>query len=259
MKNKIILILTSFFLISSFLLTSISLNIIPLVIKKETFVYEYGHTEISTNLADYITANEFVMNAATLDLSDVSNDVGVYIALVNYMNKDYPFYIKVVDTIKPVAKLKEVEVFIEVGSTLVASDLVEIIEENSKSSVYFNDNFSYEEEKLYLLAGTYIENIIVVDSSNNSSSNLRIKISVGKKTNTPVLSGCFDKTIELNSLFNPYQGVSAQDGLGVDITSRINIIKNKVDTSKVGEYEVTYSVTNIDGNTTQKTIKVTVE
>lgn len=258
MKNRIILFFTFSFTFFSMIILFKSFNIIPLVLKKDTFVYEYGQSTISTDVSDYIIANDFITSEAKLILDDVGSDVGIYIAKISYLSKEYPFFIKIVDTINPIAALKEVEIFVEIGSTVVALDLVEIIEEYSKSIVYFSENNVYEEERVYLSAGTFIENIVVVDSSNNASSNLRVKISVGKKSHYPLIIG-EDVIIEIDSLFNPYLDINAEDGLGININSKINILKNTVDTSKKGEYEVIYSVTNTEGNTTQLTRKVTVE
>lgn len=258
MKTKIISFFTLFFFLSSLLCVFVGMKITPIELKKDTFVYEYGVHMISYDIEDYVIANDFVKQNAILHMDDVKNEVGIYQAMVEYNNNLFPFTIKVVDTINPIAVLKEIEVFVDIDSVVVASDLVDIIEDNSSTTVYFNNNNEFVEQIHYLLAGMYVENIIVVDSSNNASSLLRVKISVGKTTVYPYFIGCQDTTIDQYDNFNPYYNVTANDGLGNDISSRIYIIKNDVDTSKKGTYEVIYSITNADGNMTQQTRKVTV-
>ena len=61
---------------------------------------------------------------------------------------------------------------------------------------------------------------------------------------TPTLTGIDDIEVLKNSKFNPLDGVKATDGSGNDITKNIKILKNNVNTDKVGDYEVIYSITN---------------
>ena len=68
-----------------------------------------------------------------------------------------------------------------------------------------------------------------------------------------------DKTIEVGDEFDPRADVTAEDEEDGDITDKIEVVKNTVDTKKAGKYEVTYKVTDSDGATRTKTIKVTVK
>lgn len=68
-----------------------------------------------------------------------------------------------------------------------------------------------------------------------------------------------DKTIEVGDTFDPKVGVTAKDAEDGDLTDKIEVVKNTVDTKKAGKYEVTYKVTDSDGATRTKTIKVTVK
>ena len=87
---------------------------------------------------------------------------------------------------------------------------------------------------------------------------LRVKIVVGHHGNYPTLLGITDIEIKKGEKFDPMAGVSASDGNGNDITSRIQILKNNVKYDKEGVYEVIYSVKNDNGNTLQRTRKVEV-
>ena len=68
-----------------------------------------------------------------------------------------------------------------------------------------------------------------------------------------------DKTITVGDTFDPKAGVTAKDAEDGDLTNKIEVVKNTVDTKKAGEYEVTYKVIDSDGATCTKTIKVTVK
>ncbi len=67
-----------------------------------------------------------------------------------------------------------------------------------------------------------------------------------------------DRTITVGDRFDAMSGVSASDVEDGDLSNQIQVIRNTVDTSKAGEYEVTYSVTDAQGATAEKMIKVTV-
>ena len=67
-----------------------------------------------------------------------------------------------------------------------------------------------------------------------------------------------DKTIEVGDIFDHKADVTAEDEEDGDITDKIEILENEVDTTKPGKYEVTYKVTDSGGASHVKTIKVTV-
>lgn len=73
----------------------------------------------------------------------------------------------------------------------------------------------------------------------------------------PVINAT-NREINLNSEFNELYNVTAIDNEDKDITKNIKVIKNTVDTTKVGTYEVTYQVTDSFGHIVTKTINITV-
>ena len=68
-----------------------------------------------------------------------------------------------------------------------------------------------------------------------------------------------DKTITVGDEFDPLKDVTATDKEDGDLTSVIEVLKNEVNTTKAGTYEVTYKVTDRQGASSVKTIKVTVK
>lgn len=83
------------------------------------------------------------------------------------------------------------------------------------------------------------------------------RLGEGEEIQAPVIN-VEDKVIKLGDTFNPFHGVTAIDSLGNDITERLEIVENTVDTSKEGEYKVIYKVVDDNGRETSKEIKVTV-
>ncbi|MDR1568568.1 MAG: DUF5011 domain-containing protein [Streptococcaceae bacterium] len=62
----------------------------------------------------------------------------------------------------------------------------------------------------------------------------------------PSFTGVGDVTLTVGEQFNPLTGVKAIDVNGNDVTAAIEVTSN-VDTTKVGSYEVTYSVVSVSG------------
>lgn len=79
-------------------------------------------------------------------------------------------------------------------------------------------------------------------------------ITIAKRTITvtdnikPVITGADDVTIDFGGLFDLMEGVSAADNVDGDLTSRI-IVSGDVNSEVPGTYLVTYTVTDLSGNT----------
>ncbi|MBC2195858.1 LPXTG cell wall anchor domain-containing protein [Listeria booriae] len=103
--------------------------------------------------------------------------------------------------------------------------------------------------------GTYHVTYSVTDSDGNTTTKT-ITVTVSSN-NAPVITVA-DKTLKKGASFDPMAGVTASDTEDGNVTDKVTVTANDVDTSAVGTYHVTYSVTDSDGNTTTKTITVTV-
>lgn len=68
-----------------------------------------------------------------------------------------------------------------------------------------------------------------------------------------------DKTLTVGDTFDAMKGVTATDAEDGDLTDKIVITKNTVDTSKAGKYTVVYEVTDSHGTRVVRTIYVTVQ
>lgn len=103
--------------------------------------------------------------------------------------------------------------------------------------------------------GIYLVTYVVLDSQQNSGSFDRPVAVVADSL--PVILA-FDKGIDLGSVFDPLAQVYAYDKEDGFITSSLKVLADNVDTSAVGEYHVTYGVTDSDANYTELTIGVSV-
>ena len=85
------------------------------------------------------------------------------------------------------------------------------------------------------------------------------KPSVDIETNEKPVINAKDLELKVGDKFDALNGVTASDKEDGDLTSKIKVVENTVDTKKVGNYKVTYKVTDSDNNETTLTINVTVK
>lgn len=76
-------------------------------------------------------------------------------------------------------------------------------------------------------------------------------------TTSPVISGAVDATYYLNETVDLTAGVTAVDNIDGNITANINI-DGTVDTTTLGVYTITYSVSDAAGNYTEVEIDITI-
>ncbi|MFD1716447.1 immunoglobulin-like domain-containing protein [Georgenia deserti] len=105
--------------------------------------------------------------------------------------------------------------------------------------------------------GEYELTYSVTDSDGATASVVRT-VTVAEPPNAaPVIEGADDATVDFGADFDPMAGVTATDPEDGDLTSEITV-DGTVDTSTPGEYELTYTVTDSDGDSTTVTRIVTV-
>ena len=130
---------------------------------------------------------------------------------------------------------------------------------------YLGRNIDVEIKGDYDLAtaGEYNVTIIAIDRLGNKSEK-ELKIIVEKKSVTaPVINNAptieaSDVNLFVGDKFNELENVTANDKEDGDLTDKIEVIENTVDTTKAGRYIVTYSVSDSEGAKGTKTINVVV-
>ncbi|MBC1801435.1 immunoglobulin-like domain-containing protein [Listeria booriae] len=104
-------------------------------------------------------------------------------------------------------------------------------------------------------AGTYHVTYSVTDSDDNTTTKT---ITITVLTNEKPVITATDITQKAHRSVDPMAGVTASDLEDGDLTANIKIIADDINIDVPGEYHVTYSVLDSDGNETEKTITVTI-
>ena len=105
------------------------------------------------------------------------------------------------------------------------------------------------------VAGVYEITYEVTDSYNQKTTKT-IKVTVLKNQN-PVINAS-NKVIVVGTEFKELDGVTATDKEDGNITNKLKVIENTVNTNSKGTYKVTYEVVDSANNKTTKTIEVKV-
>ena len=106
------------------------------------------------------------------------------------------------------------------------------------------------------VAGTYKVTYKVVDSSNGETTKT-IKVTV-LENNAPVINAS-NRTLYVGDKFNELENVTATDNEDGDLTHKIIVLENTVNTNAQGTYKVSYQVTDSRNKTTTKDITVTIK
>ncbi|GAA0715733.1 hypothetical protein GCM10008904_32870 [Paraclostridium ghonii] len=104
--------------------------------------------------------------------------------------------------------------------------------------------------------GTYIVRYQVTDSK-GATTNKTIFVSV-KSNDKPIIHGTNNMNIKKETTFDPIKGVTATDTEDGNITKNIKT-SGSVDTNNQGKYELIYTVTDSDGNTTTAKRIITID
>ena len=100
------------------------------------------------------------------------------------------------------------------------------------------------------------------DTTNYETVEVEIRVEVvpaiSQVDKAPVIHA-EDKTLTVGDTFDAMKGVTTTDAEDGDLTDKIVIAKNTVDTSKAGKYTVVYEVMDSHGTRVVRTIYVTVQ
>lgn len=206
---------------------------------KRSVTIELG-SELVFSKTDYVEADPDILYLIDVDTSSVNMSVvGEYPIIVTYKDDQDTITAEVVDTTPPVAKLVTGEVTIEIGETIVVTDLVRQVEDFSSVMIGFSSNG--EEQLTFSETGDQTIEIFLTDSAGNRQTYLVSMHVLPVDTIAPVISGINDMTITLGQSPDLYDGIEAWDDRDGNLTDQITCTDD-IDVYHEGVYSITYSI-----------------
>ncbi len=248
---------------------------------------ELGDEE-GIKVTDILDISKDEAKDAKLDTKDVDfYKEGSYDAKLTYNKKDYTVKVKIKDTTAPEVTAKE-NIGVQPGTPVRVTDCIAtLLEKSGRVDAEFKEkpestsdtegtetvndtesdkdtsnmyaigdvDLNENDEVVYDTVGDYDNDIVITDEAGNEST-VAVKITV---LDEPVLNGVADKTVAVGETIDYMSGVTATDGKGEDITSSVEVDSSSVDTNTVGDYKVTYKVTDKYGLTNRTVVTFSVK
>lgn len=246
MKKKIILLIVVVFMccMSAGLLYFVSLPMIQFINKEATI-------EINETL----DASQYIQATHRCDKKDIyidtsqvkMNQIGTYPLVYKVKDKEYSINLKVVDTQPPIIETNDIEK--DLGEAINIEDVVVSIQDDTPTKTYWKEDYDFTKEGLQ-------EVIVVVEDEAGNCSEKSVKINLIKDDEKPTLIGLKDITVYKNDKVDYLKGITAKDNR--DENPTIKVDDSQVNLSKIGTYQVKYTVKDKAGNQNTYTKTVTV-
>lgn len=174
-----------------------------------------------------------------IDASKVdTKKLGDYTIVYTLDDKKYELEVSVVDTKAPTFDIKK-DVKTDASGKIKASELVENIKDETKTKVYFKEDYNLTK------AGKKEVTVIVEDEGENQTAK-KTTIEIVKDTTAPTLTGQQDLVVLQNKDVDYMKNIKASDDF--DPKPSVKVDDSQVKLSKLGDYQITYTVTDRSGN-----------
>lgn len=214
-------------------------------VKKEVVV-EAGSTTVDSTLFAKKESDQCTL--VTQLTSEELSKIGTYDVVVKLNGKEYKSKVIVQDTTAPSCTIEEKEAWI--NEAIEASHFASDIKDVTTVTV------SYVNEPDFSKEGTQDVEIVLEDEGNNKT-NYKTKLTVKKDTEAPTFVGVSDIQVYIGETVSYKKNVTVEDNKDENLTFTVD--NSKVNLSKAGTYEVTYTSKDTAGNEASKTIKVVVK
>lgn len=188
-------------------------------------------------------------NDVKIDDSKVDvTKLGSYVITYKLDDDTYKLDVDVVDTKAPTFNVKK-DVETDTSGKLKASELVENIKDETKTKVYFKEDYDLKK------AGKH-DVVVVVEDEGKNKTEKKTSVKTVEDQEAPTLSGVQDLVVLINKDVDYLKNVKATDNF--DPEPEIKVDDSQVKLSKLGDYKVIYTVTDRSGNkkTYQQTVSV---
>lgn len=201
-----------------------------------------------------LEVSQFVKNKNTkgkfvTDISIIDMDMpGTYDIKIQIGNRIYSSKLEIKDTVAPTAEAVDLEVWVDEEKE--AREFVKNIVDATKVNV------SFKEKPDFKKVGLQQVSIILKDTSGNKSE-LKAYLNIKTDTEAPVISGARDKAFFIGDKIAYKEGITVTDNKDEKVELKVD--NSAVYLKKPGSYKVTYTATDAAGNTSTKTVKITIK
>ncbi|MPQ22532.1 DUF5011 domain-containing protein [Carnobacterium divergens] len=231
----------------------------PLAIYGEDIVVERGDYQ---DLADIIplfnaeAKDQKTGKDRTKELSFSSSDLhlqksGKYQVRVGIEGIIYTEFLVYVEDTKPPVLESLTEITYQKGTVIEEEQFFQDIQLKVNEEA---DTFSNFDTSMLASAGEYLIELVSIDES----ANFTFHYVTLKVKNAPEIYGDTQLIVEGTDYDPLLQEVTAKDDDNQELTGRLTVIENNVNPAKLGVYQVTYQVTDLNGFSTTKQIYVIV-
>lgn len=194
------------------------------------------------NKAEYVNMGDIFIDKVSMNVP------GDYPVMIQVGDKSFNAWLRVVDTVAPVAQGKDVTLYNP--ENLKAEDLVEGLQDATevKASV---------SPALDVNVSTAQQVTVTLTDAGGNTTQVQCNVTIIADKEAPVITGVANKVVYLGDAVSYKSGVTVTDNL--DENPTLDIDSSKVDLSAVGTYTVTYTATDHADNKTTATMKLTVQ
>lgn len=186
----------------------------------------------------------FVTDLSTINL----NAPGVYEIEIKIGKKTYFSKVEVKDTIAPVGEIVNHEIW--VNEKLEAKEFVNNVIDVTDVNIYF------DEEPNFNVVGEQKITVVLEDTSENKTQ-LKALLTIKEDIEPPEIIGVQDQTTYIGETISYRRDITITDNKDKNIDLVID--SSNVNLKKVGSYKVTYSATDLAGNTIIETATINVK
>lgn len=201
--------------------------------------------EIHIALHDEVKPYDYIEKVSHMDIEELQiqnlvnkDQLGEYKILYHYGQKTFTLKVYVDDVIPPQFEVKNTKLLR--NETVDPQTLVENIQDDSKTTVYFKEDYLFNQLK------TYCTTIVVEDSYHNKTEKNAYILVEEKDSEPPIIEGLQKISAVKGKKIDLKKGITLHDDHDQDPI--LTIDDSKLDINKVGHYQVIYHVKDNSGN-----------
>lgn len=205
----------------------------------------FTHKEIHLGLYEEVKPNDYIEKYHRIDpqsmtiTNHVNNQkIGVYTIDYHYQEKTFSLQVYIDDRIPP--QFETINIKILRNEMIEASSLVKNIQDDSKTIVYFKEDYLFNEVK------TYRVSVVVEDEYENRTEKSAYVLVEAKDSEAPSLSGLTPLRMHIGDQIDFKKNVIVKDDH--DKNPKLTIDQSELDIYKKGNYKIYYHCIDKSGN-----------